>query len=152
MPSGTVSGSTDLFILSCCKGVREEKLSEMLSAHAAKWEKVRFFRSFCYSKINTNVQRHQHRPLLLYGVFHEWNLWDYFLLISFHCFSSGNQNSLKKNLDFFFLHSCETLCCHCEGIIMPMLTLPVAEYTVNLVPNYKHVRDSMRIKAVSKVS
>lgn len=35
---------------------------------------------------------------------------------------------------------------------MPMRILPVAESTVNLVPNYKHVRDSLEMEAVSKAS
>lgn len=36
---------------------------------------------------------------------------------------------IKKRV-FTPLISCEALCCHCTGIIMPMRTSPVAEYTV----------------------
>lgn len=146
---GTVSGSTELFTLSCSKGIRKEKLSEMVSAHVAKWEKLRFifFLSFCSCKVNTNFQRYQHQPLMLYSLFHE----SYEITFcSFHSIASHQviRITLKKPV-FLFLHSCETLCCHCEGIIMPMPTRPVAEYTVNLVPNYKHAKDSLRNKAGS---
>lgn len=73
-----------LFLLSCGKGVREERRSARGSSRAAQWEELRVGRSFCRSKAAANVVGVQRRrPLTLHCMSHKCNLEIGFTLCSF---------------------------------------------------------------------
>lgn len=55
-----------------------------------------------------------------------------------------------KKIIFTALISYKALCCHCTGIITPMRTSQWQN--ISRLSKYKHVRGSLGIKAVSKVS
>lgn len=74
------------FLLSCGKGVKEDRWSARGSPRAAKWEQLTVGRSFCCSKAAANVvdaQRRQCRPLMLHCISLECTLEIGFTLCSF---------------------------------------------------------------------